>query len=62
MSRFTLLSFYSSLVIAITGCTAPAKKEQRPNILFAIADDTSWKHLGAYGCRWVKTPSFDSVA
>ena len=35
---------------------------QRPNILFAIADDASWKHFGAYGCDWVKTPAFDRIA
>jgi len=34
----------------------------RPNILFAIADDASWKHFGAYGCNWVKTPAFDRIA
>jgi arylsulfatase A-like enzyme len=31
-----------------------------PNILFAVADDAS--HMGAYGHRFVKTPSFDQVA
>ncbi len=34
----------------------------RPNILFAIADDWSYGHASAYGCRWVKTPGFDRVA
>lgn len=34
----------------------------RPNILFAIADDWSWPHAGAYGDRVVKTPAFDRVA
>ena len=34
----------------------------RPNILFAIADDWSYGHAGAYGCRWVQTPSFDRLA
>lgn len=34
----------------------------RPNILFCIADDASWPYCGAYGCRWVETPSFDRVA
>jgi len=38
---------------------APAK---RPNILFAIADDWSFGHAGAYGNTWVKTPGFDRVA
>lgn len=35
---------------------------ERPNILFAIADDWSYGHAGAYGCTWVKTPGFDRVA
>jgi len=34
----------------------------RPNILFAVADDWSHPHAGAYGCRWVQTPGFDRVA
>ena len=35
---------------------------EKPNVLFAIADDWSSGHAGAYGCRWVKTPAFDRVA
>ena len=35
---------------------------ERPNILFAIADDWSFGHASAYGCRWVSTPHFDRVA
>lgn len=34
----------------------------RPNILIAIGDDISYIHMGAYGCKWVKTPGFDRVA
>jgi N-sulfoglucosamine sulfohydrolase len=34
----------------------------RPNILLAIADDASYPYAGAYGCAWIETPSFDSVA
>jgi N-sulfoglucosamine sulfohydrolase len=34
----------------------------RPNILFCIADDASFPHMGAYGCEWVKSPGFDRVA
>ena len=42
---------------------APARGQARPpNILFAMADDWSYPHAGAYGCRWVKTPAFDRVA
>lgn len=40
-----------------------AEAEARtPNILFAVADDWSFGHAGAYGCDWVKTPAFDRVA
>ncbi len=35
---------------------------RHPNILFCIADDAAWLHFGAYGCTWVSTPAFDSVA
>lgn len=37
-------------------------RTNRPNILFAIADDWSWPHAGAYGDKAVKTPAFDRVA
>ena len=39
-----------------------AADSDRPNILFCIADDASFPHMGAYGCSWVKTPAFDRVA
>ncbi len=41
---------------------APLFAARRPNILFCIADDASYPHMGAYGCSWVKTPGFDRVA
>jgi hypothetical protein len=34
----------------------------RPNILFALADDISYPHMGAYGTAWTRTPAFDRVA
>ncbi len=59
------ISYYTSLFIFLSGflsCQHVQKEIKRPNILFAIADDASWKHFGAYGCNWVKTPGFDRVA
>jgi arylsulfatase A-like enzyme len=47
------------------GMAAPSRADaaaSRPNILFAIADDASHPHFGAYGADWVETPSFDRVA
>ena len=34
----------------------------RPNILFAIADDVSFPHMGIYGSTWINSPAFDRVA
>jgi arylsulfatase A-like enzyme len=38
------------------------KREERPNIVFCIADDWSFGHASAYGDGAVKTPTFDRVA
>ncbi len=35
---------------------------ERPNIVFAIADDWGWPHAGAYGDKGVKTPTFNRLA
>lgn len=59
----------SCLIVAI-GCLAlsstllagePADRD-RPNILFAIADDWGWPHASAYGDPVCNTPNFDRVA
>src|SRR5215210_7989658 len=49
------------LLLALLGLQSVAAETNRPNILFAIADDWGL-HASAYGTRWVKTPSFDRVA
>jgi len=46
----------------LTGATGAKPGAHRPNILFCIADDASYPHMGAYGCSWVRTPGFDRVA
>ena len=51
---FTLL--FSCLVAGL------AQADERPNILFCIMDDATWKHMSAYGCEWMDTPAFDRVA
>lgn len=43
------------------GCSGGANGK-RPNILFCIADDQSYPHAGIYGCDFVRTPAFNSVA
>ena len=52
------------LVALVAGCRArdPGVATSRPNILFALADDVSHPHAGAYGTTWVRTPAFDRIA
>ena len=65
-SLFLLFSFLITLnAFASAGFAqqaAESKNKARPNILFAIADDWSFGHAGAYGCEWINTPGFDRVA
>lgn len=49
-------------LIGVPAFSATAAAPQRPNILFAIADDWSYPHASAYGCKWVQTPGFDRIA
>ena len=55
------LMTFLCLGVATVGFGETAKKTTKPNILFCIMDDAS-PHMGAYGCKWVKTPAFDRLA
>jgi N-sulfoglucosamine sulfohydrolase len=57
------LLLWSGSLVAESKTVRPVRPStSRPNILFAIADDWSYGHAGAYGAAWVKTPAFDRVA
>ncbi|MCB0847141.1 MAG: sulfatase-like hydrolase/transferase, partial [Bacteroidetes bacterium] len=60
-----LSAFLLSLLLLVSSsftCNNPPEELPPPNILFAIADDASFPHMGAYGTKWVHTPAFDRVA
>ncbi len=60
---FLKSQFLFFFIVSILSCTHNKNTEpSRPNILFCIADDATFQHMGAYGCNWVKTPAFDRVA
>lgn len=63
-SRYSRRSFLKAIGAAALALPAlsSANENQRPNILFCIADDQSWPHTGAYGDKVVKTPNFDRIA
>jgi len=54
--RFTLAAALTLVLAAST------RSQDRPNILFCIADDWGWPHASAYGDRVLKTPTFDRIA
>ena len=60
MARFQFLLGALLAAFLFQGCQQEVP--QRPNILFAIADDWGWPHAGAYGDPVVQTPAFDRVA
>jgi uncharacterized sulfatase len=60
LSRRSLLR--AAPAAALTACSPGPRRDSRPNILFAIADDMSYPHAGAYGDAIVRTPGFDRVA
>lgn len=55
----TLLAGTLGVAPALAG---EAAADERPNILFAIADDWGWPHAGAYGDPVVTTPTVDHLA
>ncbi len=52
-----LFSDFASASAAVSG-----NKDNRPNILFCIADDWGYPHAAPYGDEVVKTPAFDRLA
>ncbi len=50
------------LIIIFLSSSCSKDLPQKPNILFAIADDWGWPHAGVYGDPVVKTPTFDRLA
>ncbi len=63
--RFLINSITVAVFIPfIFSCASKEKGQtpQKPNILFAIADDQSYPYASAYGTQGIQTPAFDKVA
>lgn len=60
--RHPLAVFLLLASIVVFSQFAHAAPEDRPNIVFVLADDWSWPHAGVYGDRTIHTPNFDRVA
>ncbi|WP_299668233.1 sulfatase [uncultured Polaribacter sp.] len=63
LQYFNIIVIFFSVFIISKSCTSQENKQsKKPNILFCIADDATWRHMSAYGSKWVNTPAFDEVA
>ena len=52
-----------ALCLAAVSLITDAGAAERPNIVFAIADDWGWPHASAYANDEVcRTPTFDGIA
>ena len=56
------LLFTIPVLLYFSSCSPEQKENKRPNILFAISDDQSYPHAGAYGFDAASTPNFDRIA
>lgn len=57
-SMFPVLSVFASFVII----DAEAQEAEKPNIIFVLADDMSYRDLSCYGQQRYRTPNIDNLA
>ena len=69
MDRHRIISFALLMLVSLlpsglaneSSAQEPPTLVKPPNILFCVADDWGM-HAGAYGCRWIRTPTIDALA
>ena len=67
MTPKILRLFVRCAVLVLCGCNvvslyADNAQNQRPNILFLLADDWAWPHASCLGTPGIQTPTFDRLA
>jgi len=52
----------SLAALSILECSSSKKTRKKPNIIFIMADDLGYSHLGCYGQKIIQTPNIDKLA
>ncbi len=58
----TLRSILTILLVAICFPTSARSADDKPNIIYILADDLGYGDLGCYGQQLIKTPNIDRLA
>ncbi|MBL4668555.1 MAG: sulfatase-like hydrolase/transferase, partial [Flavobacteriales bacterium] len=59
MKKLLLLSLVSMLLL---NCSSEEKAQQKPNIIYFLADDLGYGEIGVLGQQKIKTPNIDALA
>ncbi len=59
--RWKLL-FFGILLVTMVACKNHFTNTVKPNIIFIMADDLGYGHLGCYGQQLIQTPNVDKLA
>jgi arylsulfatase A len=62
LALLPLLSAGGALLSSRLTAAEPSANSLRPNIIFILADDLGWGHVGCYGQTKIRTPNIDRLA
>ncbi|CAH8293805.1 arylsulfatase A-like enzyme [Mariniflexile fucanivorans] len=61
-SLIKTIGLFGFSLFSVFGCKSQQIKENRPNIVFIMADDLGWQDVGFMGSNWFETKNLDKLA
>lgn len=62
MRNFKILGFVGLTFFTALSCKEQQSNENKPNIIFIMADDLGWQDVGFMGSSYFETPNLDALA